>query len=61
MLASFGSLTKTCYSYCDYTEKHAEWPTAGTSINQEERRRDETPAHTLTFSHWWHQSASNSV
>jgi len=28
-------------------KKHAEWPTAGTSINQEERRRDETPAHTI--------------
>jgi len=30
------------------------------SINQEEGRRDKTPAHTLlTFSHWWNQSVSN--
>jgi len=45
-----------------HAENPTEWPVVCTSINQEERRCDETPMHTctqLTFSHWPHQSASN--
>jgi len=33
--------------YSDRTKKFTEWPTVCTSINQEERRRDKTPAHTI--------------
>jgi len=33
--------------YSDHTENPAEWPTARTSVNQEERRRDKTPAHVI--------------
>jgi len=40
MLASFFTDENT---HLDYTEKHTEWPTARTSVNQEERRRDKTP------------------
>jgi len=45
MLASFCSLTRTYLSWID--RKHTEWLTARTSVNQEERRRDKTPAHTI--------------
>jgi len=41
-LASFVHLRKDIYS--DHNEKLAEWPTVRTFINQEERRRDKTPA-----------------
>jgi len=51
MLASFCSLKKKIFAVTT--------PTVHTSINQEERRRDRLPAHALTFSHWWHQSASH--
>jgi len=30
-----------------------------TSINQEERRRDKTPALAITFSHWWHSATAS--
>jgi len=32
--------------YREHTEKHTEWPTVRTSVNQEESRRDKTPAYT---------------
>ena len=44
-LASFLFSNKNIYS--DHTEKPTEWPTVRTSINQEERRRDKTPAQTI--------------
>ena len=33
--------------YSSYTEKPPEWPTERTCSNQEERRRDKTPAHAI--------------
>jgi len=44
MLVSLCLLAQTYF--WDYTEKHTEWPTVRTAINQEERRRDKMPADT---------------
>jgi len=35
--------------YSDHTRKPAEWPTVCISVNQEERRHDKTPAHTINI------------
>jgi len=56
----------TLASFCSPTKRYLQWQhrktrrmtdCIRTSIKQEERRRDKTPAHT-TFTHWWHQWAS---